>query len=131
MNMCFVRIGSMNGKKQTHRNEKSAPSSRGIWLLPQKLGRDLIFLGYRNYQNEENMNKKSRIHKLNLSSKNMIWHHIFGEWEKCSVNEYAKILYKHLGKLRRKNINLINAGKISNQCLYSLDGEIYEIFLEN
>lgn len=42
----FIRLGSMSGKKQTHRKKKPAPARKGIWLLPIQSGKyDLSFLG--------------------------------------------------------------------------------------
>lgn len=132
MNMTFVRIGSMNGQKQKHRNEKTAPAKRGIWMLPQKLGCDLIYLGYGNWipssKLEDSKYMKGKIHKIILPRSANIWHHINGDWEKCSVNEYFKILYKHLGNLRWKMSN--NLKNNNYPCCHYLDGESYEVFME-
>lgn len=133
MNTTFVRIGSMNGQKQTHRNEKSAPSSRGIWLLPQKLGRDVIYLGYGNWIPKERLCDKKfmrgKIHKINLDMNEYIWHHIFGKWEKCSVKEYFSILYKYYGKMHRTMENCIRYDKCPS-IMHYLDGEQFEVFYE-
>lgn len=133
MNTTFVSIGSMNGQKQTHRNEKSAPASRGIWLLPQKLGRDLKYLGYGNWIPSERISDKKfmrgKIHKMNLSVHDTVWHHIYGTWEKCSFTEHFSIVYKFYGKLYRRVENRINSGEYS-QNMYYLDGEQFEVFYE-
>lgn len=133
MNTTFLRIGSMNGQKQVHRNEKRAPASRGIWMLPQKLGRDLIYLGYGNWIPEEKlMDKKymcGKIHKINLSMNDYVWHHIEDKWEKCSVKEYFCLLYKKYGQIHRIVENMIQSNKTAPVTHY-LDGERFEVFYE-
>jgi len=42
----FIRLGSMSGQKQTHRDNNQAPARKGIWLLPVQAKKyELSFLG--------------------------------------------------------------------------------------